>query len=87
MICLNGKQYTEEDYEGNKTGGWEYDFTEFSEADNALSPSKVEENPEGYVDYVPVKGAAPTTAGTQTTLDRRITDIEDTLADIIGGEA
>lgn len=86
MICENGKKYTEEDMDGNKSTGYEYDFTEFVEDNTILDPSKVKENPSAYVDYIPSNGRAKTPSGAETTLDQRITDIEDTLAEIIGGE-
>lgn len=87
MIAENGRQYTEEDAEGNTSKGYEYDFNEFSELKETLSPDTVKASPADYLTYVPVGKAPEQTTSTGSTLAQRVADIEDTLAAIVGGEA
>ena len=93
MIAENGKQYTEKDSEGNETKGWEYDFNEFAEPTSVLEPEKVKESPSSYLGYIPI-GYIPTgkkekaqSSAKESTLEQRISDLEDMAAALYGGEA
>lgn len=86
MVCENQTEYTETDIEGNKSKGIKCDFNEFRELKSVLSPDKVESAPADYIDYVPVNALPEKTAGKETTLEQRITDLEDAMADMFGGD-
>lgn len=85
MIAENGREYTEEGRDGNTVSGMEYDFHEFVEDTSVLNPEKVKASPADYLQYVPagVKTAEKTTK--PSTLEQRITDLEDMVADVYGG--
>lgn len=88
MIAENGKQYTEKDSEGNETKGWEYDFNEFAEPTSVLEPEKVKESPSNYLGYIPTgKKENVQSSAKESTLEQRISDLEDMTAAIYGGEA
>lgn len=61
-ICLNGQEITEENtqmvdkeqYEITTDTYWEYDFHQFREKAENINQAAVEENPEKYLDYIPV---------------------------------
>jgi len=87
MICENGKEYSETDTGGNESGGFEYDFAEFVEATSVLSPDTVKKNPGEYLNYVPVGETKKASTEKPATLEQRISDLEETVADALGGEA
>ena len=87
MICENGKECTETNAEGNESKGVEYDFAEFVEATSVLSPDTVKANPKEYLNYVPIGEAKKVSTEKPATLEQRISDLEETVADALGGEA
>ena len=88
MIAENGKQYAEKDGNGNEAKGWEYDFNEFVEPTSVLEPGKVKESPSNYLGYIPTgKKENVQSSAKESTLEQRISDLEDMAAAIYGGEA
>lgn len=88
MIAKNGKQYTEKDSNGNETKGWEYDFNEFAEPISVLEPEKVKKSPSSYLGYIPTrKKENVQSSAKESTLEQRISDLEDMAAALYGGEA
>ena len=86
MIAENGEQYTEKDSNGNETKGWEYDFNEFAEPISVLEPEKVKESPSNYLGYIPTgKKENAQSSAKESTLEQRISDLEEMVADAIGG--
>ena len=88
MIAENGEQYAEKDGNGNETKGWEYDFNEFAEPISVLEPEKVKESPSNYLGYIPTgKKENVQSSAKESTLEQRISDLEDMAAALYGGEA
>lgn len=79
QICINEdiEEATEE--EGDTAAQYAYDFNEWTEKSENVDKDAITANPENYIDYVP--GPEPTAT------EQRITDIEDTIADVLGGES
>ena len=79
QICLNEEQ---KDIENPETGevetGYSYDYNEWS-AEN-VDIDAVKKNPSKYIDYIP--GPEPTE---EDKLKQRISDLEEMVADAIGG--
>lgn len=85
MIAENGREYTEEGQDGNTVSGMEYDFHEFVEDTSVLDPEKVKASPADYLQYVPTGVKTEEKAAKPSTLEQRITDLEDMVADVYGG--
>lgn len=85
MIAENGREYTEEGQDGNTVSGMEYDFHEFVEDTSVLDPEKVKASPADYLQYVPTGVKTEEKATKPSTLEQRITDLEDMVADVYGG--
>ena len=85
MIAENGREYTEEGQDGNTVSGMEYDFHEFVEDTSVLDPEKVKASPADYLQYVPTGVKTEEKTAKPSTLEQRITDLEDMVADVYGG--
>lgn len=79
QICLNEER---KDIENQETGevetGYSYDYNEWS-AEN-VDIDAVKANPSKYIDYAP--SPEPTK---EDKIEQRISDLEDMLADAVGG--
>ena len=67
---------------------YEYDFNEFAEPTSVLEPGKVKESPSNYLGYIPTgKKENAQSSAKESTLEQRISDLEDMAAALYGGEA
>ncbi len=67
---------------------YEYDFNEFAEPTSVLEPEKVKESPSNYLGYIPTgKKENAQSSAKESTLEQRISDLEDMAAALYGGEA
>lgn len=62
---------------------YEYDFNEWHDA--ITDPEKVKASPADYLQYVPTGVKTEEKAAKPSTLEQRITDLEDMVADVYGG--
>ena len=79
QICLNEEKKNIENPEtGTVEVGYVYDFNEWT-AEN-VNVNAVKKDPESYINYIP--GPEPSE---EDRLDQRISDLEEMVADAIGG--
>ena len=65
---------------------YEYDFNEFAEPTSVLEPEKVKKSPSSYLGYIPTgKKENVQSSAKESTLEQRISDLEEIVADAIGG--